>query len=213
MTEEEAQDWLRKNVSVSREAQNKLVQFADAVVQEAEHQNLISASTSPTIWSRHIVDSAQLLGLHSANTSEPWPWLDLGTGAGFPGMVIAILSDQPIVLVESRRKRFEFLERQIEALRLKNVHIHGGRLETVETQPVGVISARAFAPLSRLFPLAHRFSRKDTVWLLPKGRTVLEELESIRSSWQGVFHVKPSLTDVEAAIIIATGVSPRKSAR
>ena len=211
MTEEEAQDWIRQNISISREAESKLFQFEGALIEENERQNLISASTIPTIWSRHIVDSAQLLGLHSANTSAPW--LDLGTGAGFPGIVIAILSDKPIILVESRRKRFEFLERQIEALRLKNVHIHGGRLETVETQPVGVISARAFAPLSRLFPLAHRFSRKDTVWLLPKGRTVLEELESIRSSWQGVFHVKPSLTDVEAAIIIATGVSPRKSAR
>ena len=211
MTEEEAQDWIRQNISISREAESKLFQFEGALIEENERQNLISASTIPTIWSRHIVDSAQLLGLHSANTSAPW--LDLGTGAGFPGMVIAILSDQPIILVESRRKRFEFLDRQVEALGLKNVRIHGGRLETLETQPAGVISARAFAPLPRLFPLAHRFSRKDTVWLLPKGRSVLEELESVRSSWQGVFHVKPSLTDVEAAIIIATGVSPRKSAR
>ena len=211
MTEEEAQDWLRKNVSVSREAENKLVQFADAVIEEAEHQNLISASTIPSIWSRHIVDSAQLLGLRSAMTIGPW--LDLGTGAGFPGIVIAILSDEPIILVESRRKRFEFLHRQIEALGLANARLHGGRLETLETQLVGVISARAFAPLPRLLPLAHRFSRKDTVWLLPKGRTVREELESVRGSWQGVFHVKPSLTDAEAAIIVASGVSPRKSAR
>ncbi len=211
MTEEEAQDWIRQNISISREAESKLFQFEGALIEENERQNLISASTIPTIWSRHIVDSAQLLGLHSANTSAPW--LDLGTGAGFPGMVIAILSDRPVILVESRRKRFEFLDRQIEALGLKNVRIHRGRLETLETQPVGVISARAFAPLPRLFPLAHRFSRKDTVWLLPKGRTVREELESVRSSWQGVFHVKPSLTDAEAAIIVATGVSPRKSAR
>ncbi len=211
MTEEEAQDWLRKNVSVSREAQNKLVQFADAVVQEAEHQNLISASTIPSIWSRHIVDSAQLLGLRSPKTVGPW--LDLGTGAGFPGIIIAILSDEPIILVESRRKRFEFLHRQIETLGLTNARIHGGRLETLETQSMGVISARAFAPLPRLLFLAHRFSRKGTVWLLPKGRTVLEELESVRSSWQGVFHVKPSLTDPEAAIIVASGISPRKSAR
>ena len=211
MTEEEAQDWIRQNISISREAERKLFQFEGALIEENERQNLISASTIPSIWSRHIVDSAQLLGLHSANTSAPW--LDLGTGAGFPGMVIAILSDQPIILVESRRKRFEFLDRQVEALGLKNVRIHGGRLETLETQPAGVISARAFAPLPRLFPLAHRFSRKDTVWLLPKGRSVLEELESVRSSWQGVFHVKPSQTDVEAAIIVATGVSPRKSVR
>lgn len=211
MTEEEAQDWLVQNVSISRETKNKLVQFVGALIEENGCQNLISATTIPTIWTRHIVDSAQLLLLRS--TAKNGPWLDLGTGAGFPGVVIGILTDEPIILVESRRKRFEFLHSQIEALGLQNVRIHGGRLETLETESVGVISARAFAPLSRLFPLAHRFSRKDTVWLLPKGRTVLEELESVRSSWQGVFHVKPSLTDAEAAIIVATGVSPRKSAR
>ncbi len=211
MTEEEAQDWLVQNVSISRETKNKLVQFVGALIEENGCQNLISATTIPVIWTRHIVDSAQLLLLRSTATNGPW--LDLGTGAGFPGVVIGILTDEPIILVESRRKRFEFLHRQIEALGLQNVRIHGGRLETLETKSVGVISARAFAPLSRLLPLAHRFSRKDTVWLLPKGRTVREELESVRSSWQGVFHVKPSLTDAEAAIIVATGVSPRKSAR
>jgi len=141
------------------------------------------------------------------------PWLDLGTGAGFPGMVIAILADFPVILVESRRKRFEFLERQVDALGLDNVTVHGGRLETLATREVGVISARAFAPLPKLFGLAHRFSTEKTRWLLPKGRSAREELESVRSSWQGVFHVEPSLTDAEAAIIVATGVSPRKNAR
>ena len=210
MTEDEAQDWLFQHFSISRETQAKLAKFVDAVIEENAHQNLISAKTIPCVWSRHIVDSAQLLKLHSVTTRAPW--LDLGTGAGFPGVIIGILTNGPIILVESRRKRFEFLHRQIEALGLTNVQIHAGRLETLLTQPAGVISARAFAPLPRLLTLAHRFSRKDTIWLLPKGRTALEELESVRSSWQGVFHVKPSLTDVEAAIIVATGVSPRKSA-
>lgn len=211
MTEEEAQDWLLRNTSISREAQIRLAKFVDAVVTENAYQNLISATTLPFMWSRHVVDSAQLLELNPGTTSEPW--LDLGTGAGFPGIIIGILTSNPIILVESRRKRFEFLGRQIETLGLANVDLHCGRLETLETRPVGIISARAFAPLARLFPLAHRFSRKDTVWLLPKGRTVREELESVRSSWQGVFHVKPSQTDAEASIIVATGVSPRKSAQ
>jgi 16S rRNA (guanine527-N7)-methyltransferase len=211
MTEEEAQDWIFQNASVSEETRTKLVQFVDAVIAENAHQNLISATTVPCVWSRHIVDSAQLLKLHSATTGAPW--LDLGTGAGFPGIVIALLTSEPIILVESRRKRIEFLRRQIESLGLTKVHLHGGRLETLETRPAGVISARAFAPLPRLLHLAYRFSRKDTVWLLPKGRTVREELESVRSSWQGEFHVKPSLTDAQASIIVATGVSQRKSAR
>ena len=211
MTEDEARAWLAERCAVSRETEDRLESFVRAVFAENEHQNLISAATVPHVWSRHVVDSAQLLHLRPADSNVPW--LDLGTGAGFPGMVIAIMADFPVILVESRRKRFEFLRSQAEALGLDNAIVHAGRLETLATREVGVISARAFAPLPRLFQLAHRFSTEKTCWLLPKGRSVREELESVRSSWQGVFHVKPSLTDAEAAIIVATGVSPRKNAR
>lgn len=211
MTEEEAQDWLAETFAVSRETQDKLNAFAAAVIDENGRQNLISASTTPHIWARHFVDSAQLLRLRPDKSGGIW--LDLGTGAGFPGIVVALLSRQPVVLVESRRKRFEFLRQQCESLGLKHVRVHGGRLETLETLSANVISARAFAPLSKILHLASRFSRKETHWLLPKGQSVREELETIRSSWQGVFQVKPSLTDADAAIIVATGVSARKNAR
>lgn len=210
MTENEAHDWLVERFGVSRETYARLESFVAALIEESGRQNLISASTVSHIWARHIVDSAQLLTLQS--TKPDSLWLDLGTGAGFPGIVIAILSERPVLLVESRRKRSEFLTRQAEALGLANVHVHGGRLEMLETKVAGVISARAFAPLPKLMTLAHRFSQKDTVWLLPKGQSVREELESVRGSWQGAFHVKPSLTDADAAIIVATGVSPRKNA-
>ena len=212
MTEDEAKHWLVHHCDVSRETMARLTALAEAVIAENERQNLISAATIPHIWSRHIVDSAQLLKFRPKAPST-LPWLDLGTGAGFPGMAIAILADFPVILVESRRKRATFLDREASALGLTNVTIHGGRLETLPTCAVGVISARAFAPLPKLLAVAHRFSGKETRWLLPKGRSVREELESVRSSWQGVFHVEPSLTDAEAAIIVATGVSPRKNAR
>ena len=211
MTEDEAKAWLTETLNVSRETLDRLEAFAAAVVEENAHQNLVSAATIPQLWARHIVDSAQLLTFDVPHDSSPW--LDLGTGAGFPGLVIAILSPRPMILVESRRKRIEFLSDQVESLGLKHVSVHGGRLETLAAPLVGVISARAFAPLPKLLALAHRFSRKETIWLLPKGRTAREELESARASWQGVFHVKPSLTDAEAAIIVATGINPRKSAR
>lgn len=211
MTEEEAQEWLAETFVASRETQDKLKAFAAAVIDENCRQNLISASTIPHIWARHFVDSAQLLGLRPDKSSGIW--LDLGTGAGFPGIVVALLSRQPVVLVESRRKRFEFLRQQCASLGLKHVRVHGGRLETLETLSADVISARAFAPLSRILHLGSRFSRKETHWLLPKGQSVREELETIRSSWQGVFQVKSSLTDADAAIIVATGVSARKNAR
>ena len=212
MTEDEARDWLVRHFDVSRETMVRLEAFCAAVIRENERQNLISAATIPHIWSRHILDSAQLLRLGpKADTSRPW--LDLGTGAGFPGMIIAILADFPVILVESRRKRFDFLSDQFASLGLTNVTVHCGRLETLETLPAGIISARAFAPLAKLLALAHRFSTEKTCWLLPKGRSVREELESVASSWQGSFQVESSQTDADAAIIVATGVRPRKRAR
>jgi 16S rRNA (guanine527-N7)-methyltransferase len=211
VTEEEAQALLREELGVSRETFEKLDAFRARVVAESGNQNLVSAATIPHIWARHFVDSAQLL-LHTQGSNDAW--LDLGTGAGFPGVVIAILRPEtPVIFVESRRKRIDFLAESVEILGLNNVRLEGRRLELVESVPVSVITGRAFAPLPRLFELAHRFSTEKTLWVLPKGRSATEELETARASWQGTFHVKQSITDAEAAIIVATGVRRRKQAR
>jgi len=207
MTEDEARAWLAAR-HVPRETMEALERFVAFLLDESSRQNLISASTQETVWSRHIVDSAQLLDL--ARDAPAGPWLDLGSGAGFPGLVIAALTDRPVVLVESRRKRVEFLTAAAEVLGVADrVRVEGRRLELVEDFPAAVISARAFAPLDRLLPLAARFSRSGTVWLLPKGRSAQSELAAVRQTWQGVFHVEHSVTDPEAAIIIARGVAAR----
>ncbi len=210
MTGDEARAWLIDTFAVSRETIDQLAFLVDAVIAENKQQNLISAASEAAIWHRHIVDSAQLLALSPLQQSDA-PWIDLGTGAGFPGLVIAILSNRPIILVESRRKRFEFLERTTESLKLNHVIVHGGSLDALETVAASVISARAFAPLPRLLESAIRFSRKKTVWLLPKGRSALEELASIKSTWHGDLSIKQSITDGDSAIIVASGVSKRKS--
>lgn len=210
MTDDEARAWLVDTFAVSRETIEQLTFLVDAVIAENKQQNLISASSEAAIWHRHIVDSAQLLALSHPHQSDA-PWIDLGTGAGFPGLVIAILSDRPIIVVESRRKRFEFLERIAGELKLDHVTVHGGSLDALETVAASVISARAFAPLPRLLEGAIRFSRKKTLWLLPKGRSASEELASIKSTWHGDFSIKQSITDGESAIIVASGVSKRKS--
>jgi 16S rRNA (guanine527-N7)-methyltransferase len=234
MTEDEAQAWLRDRLDVSRETLARLDAYREMVIEESTHQNLISAATIPHFWARHIVDSTQLLGM-AASTIRPEPvegpervamrfdrlsvngdsgiWLDLGSGAGLPGIVLAILSDSPILLVEERRKRHEFLSRAVDVLALPHARVYGCRLELVPSQIVSVITARAFAPLPKLFALAQRFSRNETVWLLPKGKSGEEELENARASWQGVFHVEQSVTDAEAAIIVARGVHQGKRRR
>ena len=203
MTEDDAKAWLREKLNVSHETMAQLTSFVELVVAENERQNLVSAATIPHIWSRHIVDSAQLLSLAGAHEGA---WLDLGSGPGFPGIVLALLTDRPVHLVEERKARVAFLERACAELGLGHVSVHGCKVERLSLAPVGIIAARAFAPLSKLFSLAHSFSTQKTLWLLPKGKSAHAELESVRGTWQGVFHVKQSITDAEAAIITATGV-------
>ena len=207
MTEDEAKAWVAGRADVSRETFVKLEALAAIVLEEAPRQNLISASTVPHLWVRHIVDSVQLLD----QVEAPATWIDLGSGAGFPGMVVAaILSSTHVTLVESRRKRIDFLSRMADELGLSNrVTIAGSRLELIDPRPFDVISARAFAPLDRLLPLAHSFSTAKTRWLLPKGRSAASELAAVRGSWQGSFKIVPSVTDPEAAIIVAQNVQPR----
>lgn len=212
MDESFARAWIENNLNVSRETVDRLQHFAKAVIAENDRQNLISKATIAHIWQRHILDSAQLLTL-ADDRDQTLPWLDLGTGAGFPGMVIAILSQQPILLVEARRRRAEFLSEQAGQLGLDHVTIIPTRLESLQSQNMSAISARAFAPLPRLLELAHRFAHEKTVWLLPKGRSAREELETARASWQGEFNVKSSLTDPDAAILVARAVSPKKGRR
>src|SRR5690606_4332987 len=129
-------------------------------------------------WQRHIADSAQLVAFVPPGTDGPW--LDLGTGAGFPGLVIAALRpDLDIRLVESRRKRVDWLERARLEMGLRQCQVVGSRLELVESFPAGVISARAFAPLPKLFDLSARFSTPATFWLLPNGRSAAQELDNL----------------------------------
>lgn len=209
MTEDEARSWLSELDGVSRETLEKLEKLAALVVEENARQNLIGAATVPHIWARHIADSAQLVPLAAPGGR----WLDLGSGPGFPGLVTGLVTNCPTTLVESRRKRIEFLLYAVDALSAPHITVAGCRIESLAKAKYDTISARAFAPLPRLFELAHSFSTEKTLWLLPKGRSSREELESARATWQGEFHVKPSLTDPDAAIIVATNVRPKRRSR
>ncbi|RZM33276.1 MAG: 16S rRNA (guanine(527)-N(7))-methyltransferase RsmG, partial [Sphingomonas sp.] len=107
MTEDDAQSWTTERFGA--EATERLNAFVAMVVEEAPHQNLIAPSTIPTIWDRHVVDSLQLIALAGADTSAK-RWLDIGTGGGFPGMVVALVREGPVDLVEPRRRRADFLQ-------------------------------------------------------------------------------------------------------
>lgn len=214
MTEQEAQDWLRARGWWDGEAGDRLRQLAALVLEEADRQNLISASSRAELWGRHIVDSAQLLALPQLAGLSGGHWVDLGTGAGFPGLVVACLRPEPMALVEVRPLRVAFLERAARALGLDHVQVIGSKVERATlAAPAQVISARAYAPLDRLLASAHHLADENTVWLLPKGRNGEKELAIARTGWQAVFHVEQSLTDPDSVIITARGVSPRTVAK
>lgn len=173
------------------------------LVAENERQNLIAASTIPTLWVRHIADSAQLLALDTRDGDGLW--IDLGSGPGLPGLVVAILSERPMLLVESRRRRCDFLRAVVAELTLGHVEVAEAPLERVATRAAATISARAFAPLDRLIDLSARFSTESTRWLLPKGRNAVKELALLPQPWQNLFHVEQSRTDADSQILVASG--------
>ena len=200
--ERAARGWLTQEFAPSAEQRAQLERFVAMLVAENDRQNLIAASTIPTIWVRHIADSAQLLAL---DTEGEGLWVDLGSGPGLPGLVVAILSARPMLLVESRRRRCDFLRAAVAELGLGHVEIAEAPLERVETRSAATISARAFAPLDRLIDLSARFSTESTRWLLPKGRNAVKELALLPEPWQRMFHVEQSRTDAESQILVGSG--------
>ena len=202
---DDARVWLSEAFDVPRGTIAQLERFEMLLRDEMTRQNLIAASTLDTLWARHYVDSAQLL-LFTKDAGGNEPWLDLGAGAGFPGIVIAALAPgRPVHLVESRALRCDFLRRVAADLDLSNIIVHHDKLERVAAFDSAIISARAFAPLPKLLDLAGRFATKRTIWVLPKGKNAVNELASLPKSWQRLFHVEQSLTDADSHILVGHG--------
>ncbi|QZD94169.1 16S rRNA (guanine(527)-N(7))-methyltransferase RsmG [Qipengyuania gelatinilytica] len=182
----------------------KLEALAAALREENERQNLVSRGSLEEVWVRHFADSAQLIPHVPRETKGAW--FDLGSGAGFPGLVLAILRpNEPTVLIESRKRRIDWLEAMADNLALQNCVIEGKRLELVETRKAAVISARAFAPLPKLLNLSSRFSTVSTYWVLPKGRSAAQEVSELPRKTGKMFHVEQSQTDPEAGIVVGKG--------
>jgi len=209
MDETEARAWIERRFNVPRETMERLDAFAALLREESERQNLVSKASLDQLWLRHFADSAQLLAFApSAGAS----WVDLGAGAGFPGLVVAMLRQGPVTLVEERRLRAEFLHRAAGTLSVQ-VEIIASKVERIAGRSFDVISARAFAPLAKLLDLGTGLSTTKTIWVLPKGRNAETELAALDASWQGEFRIEASVTDPDAGIVIAQGVQRRAAKR
>ena len=190
---------------VSRETFEKLEQYVTLLREENRRQNLVSAATLEHVWDRHILDSAQLI------QHEPFAgasWVDIGSGAGLPGIVIACLVDGQVTLIEPRRLRADFLHKICESLRL-NAIVFAGKAERAQGK-YDVITARAVAPLEKLLEISQHLSTGKSLWVLPKGRSAQSELAEAQRTWQGRFHMEPSVTDAESFIVVGTGVRAKR---
>ena len=187
---------------VPRETFEKLEAYVALIVEANLEQNLISSASVSNIWERHIFDSAQLVAHQKAGN-----WIDIGSGAGLPGIVTAILTGTETTLVEPRRLRIRFLTAVSIKLGLDLVTLVQGKPSKVEGR-YAVITARAVASATQILRMTLHLSHSDTIWLLPKGRNAQKELDEVRLAWQGDFRLEPSRTDDQASILVAKGVRP-----
>lgn len=199
--------------SVSRETLERLKTYESLLQRWQKTINLVAPSTLNQVWGRHFADSAQILALAPP---EPKTWVDLGSGAGFPGLVVATLlapkGFTKVTLVESDSRKAAFLRETAREMAVP-VDILPLRIEAAATRAslrrAGVISARALAPLPRLLALAHPFCGPQSVCVFLKGRETSRELQAAVSEWIFESELVPSLTDPEARVVIIRNLQPR----
>jgi 16S rRNA (guanine527-N7)-methyltransferase len=192
---------------VSRETEALLARFENLLLERNQSLSLISGSTADIIWTRHFLDSAQLLPL----IPQPErPLADLGTGAGFPGLVLAILGLPHVHLVENNMQKVAFLRGVVDALGLP-VTVHGMKSDAVKPFVAGTITARALKPLDQLIGFGRRFLGEGSVCLFPKGRRAEEEMAVAARKWHMKAERFPSVTDPDSTIFRLSDVIEARS--
>jgi 16S rRNA (guanine527-N7)-methyltransferase len=200
MTEDEAKAAL--DARVSRETMDRLELYAALLAKWQKTINLISPATLPLLWSRHMLDSAQLMDHIPPGATT---WVDLGSGGGFPGLVCAAIAVEThpkmkVNLVEADLRKAAFLRETARQMGL-SVGVFSRRIEDLPPQQADVISVRALAALPALCAYAQRHLTPAGVALFQKGARYAEELESARLGWQMEVTVIPSVTDAEAVLL------------
>lgn len=185
---------------VSRETMAKLDAYAAMLVDWNTRLNLIGRSTVPALWTRHMLDSLQLLPLLPRLPSEAPAILDMGSGAGFPGLPLALATGRPFVLAETNRNKAAFLREVIRATGAPAT-VHDARIERLQPWAAPVVTARALASVSELLALALPFTTISSVCLFPKGQNVEEELTKASESWTFQVHRHPSRTHARGVIL------------
>lgn len=187
---------------VSRETMGRLEAYAALLVKWNPKINLVAKSTIPDVWHRHMADSAQLWATAPRGAKT---WMDIGSGAGFPGLVIGAIAaekapDLKVTLVESDRRKSIFLKSAAREMGIA-VEVITKRIELLEPQCADILSARALSSLTQLLEFAEKHRKPDGICLFPKGARVDSELTEASSCWHMAYETFPSMTDPDAVIL------------
>ncbi|KIC24352.1 MULTISPECIES: 16S rRNA (guanine(527)-N(7))-methyltransferase RsmG [unclassified Leisingera] len=197
---------LLDDLSVSRETFERLEIFERVIRKWNPKINLVSRSSLDELWTRHIADSVQVF----RSVDAPKHWVDIGSGGGFPGVVVALLAadetpETKITLIESDQRKSAFLRTAARECGA-SITVLSSRIEQVEPQSADVLSARALAGLSDLLGFAERHLAADGVCVFPKGENWKKEVDNARQQWRFELETTKSLTEPEAVILKIRGV-------
>ncbi|MEQ9692792.1 16S rRNA (guanine(527)-N(7))-methyltransferase RsmG [Shimia sp. SDUM112013] len=194
-------------LSVSRETSDRLIILSELLQKWNPRINLVSKKTLDDHWTRHIMDSAQIFDLAPKGLKD---WVDIGSGGGFPGLVIAILAaeqEKPLnlTLIESDQRKCAFLRTVLRETGVPAAVI-SERIEKAPKQNADILSARALADLSTLLGFCERHLSKNGIALLPKGATWQKEVQDAQESWSFDYVASKSVTDEEAVVLKVTQI-------
>ena len=187
-------DWLED--SVSRETLDRLEVFAALLTRWNSRINLVSPGDLPQLWTRHIADSLQLVPDLPPNTR----FADLGSGGGFPGLMLAIATGNPVTLIEADQRKASFLREAVRATRV-DATILARRIDQVDLPAVSVVTTRALAPLPQLLEWASRLLTPDGICLFLKGRRADAELTAALAEWHMTVSRRSSRTDPDGVVL------------
>jgi 16S rRNA (guanine527-N7)-methyltransferase len=202
-------DLLNQHIAVSRETFERLSLYHDFLLKWQNKVNLISPDTIAHAWQRHFLDALQLLPLITNINAKI---IDLGTGAGFPGMVLAIAGATNVHLIESDTKKILFL-REVARITDTNVMLHHGRIEEKLTSPGDIITSRACSPLGTLLQLASNYVSHETICLFHKGKNYSKEIDDANIHWSFIPDIVESITDSQSAILKLTSIEKRDTSK
>lgn len=196
---------------VSRETYLKIARFVSLLLEWNQKMNLVSKNAVNEIWERHVLDSVQI---YSYLPERDFSLLDIGSGSGFPGIVLGIMlrdrDKTKVLLTESIKKKAMYLNSVVHELELKNVFVYNERVENGVFKTPDIITARAVAALPKLFEYVAKFVKPETELLLLKGQTYKEEIMNAEKNWRFHSEVYPDKYGTDGVVLKITNLRKLK---